>query len=130
MYPQNAMLGLLVACTLMASNCVAAQTTHSTNAAALTADLQSLQTLPYSLQFTFHCRNHSGDDVACSDMYYTVCFPSGVMEVGITDSTGSTARYRTKEPQILKFYIGHREATNTCHDPDSLASGITKSESE
>lgn len=119
---------LLAACAMIASSGFAAQATYVSNGptSKSKADSQSQQTLPYSLQFTFHCRNHSGNDVACSDMYYTVCFPSGVMEVGVTDSQGRTARYRTKEAQMLKFYIGHREATNTCNDPDALGSGVSK----
>jgi len=117
---------LFAACAMTASSGFAAQTANESNSQTSKVHVRSQQALAYSLQFTFHCRNQSGNDVACSDMYYTVCFPSGIMEIGTTDSRGRTIVYRTKEPQVLKFYVGHREASNTCNDPDVLGSGVTK----
>jgi hypothetical protein len=77
------------------------------------------QKFPYSIQFTLR----DGGGRLMPDTYYTVCFPSGVMATGDTDSAGRTSRYRTKGPEKVSIYLGHREASDTCAGTDTLVTG-------
>lgn len=43
------------------------------------------------------------------DTYYTARVPSGERRHGVTNPHGRTERYKTKDAQSIRIYLGHRE---------------------
>lgn len=113
-------LALFFSCMTVVAHCDAAQAVNNEPNNSFNSVTGAGAKSAYLVRFTLTCGNG-----ACADVYYTVCYPSGVAAIGDTDPQGRTAYYETEDPEALKLFLGHH-VPGDCGDHGPLGIQVTR----